>query len=103
SRIRSTVNAPLVALEAIERRTADDPAIVDELRKYREYLMEAALFRDHIFKDIAVSDDEGRKYYDDHKSELIAPEERHVAQILLSSEKDAASVRVSLAAGTEFG
>jgi len=102
ARIRSTVNAPLLALEAAARHTADDPAIAEEARKYREYLMEATLFRDHIFKEVAVSDDDSRAYYEQHKSELVSAEERHVAQILVSSEKDAESVRRQLASGMAF-
>jgi peptidyl-prolyl cis-trans isomerase C len=102
SRIRSTINAPLLAFEGIARHTADDPAVAEEVRKYREYLMESALFREHIFKDVAVPDEENRKYYEEHKSEFVAPEQRHVAQILSSSEKDAAAVREKLASGTDF-
>jgi len=102
SRIRSTINAPLLGFEAIERHTADDPSIAEQVRKYREYVMEATLFRDHIFKDVVVSDEESHKYYDAHKSEFIAPEERRVAQILVSNEKDAANVSQLLASGTEF-
>jgi len=102
SRIRSTINAPLLGFEAVERHTADDPSIAEEVRKYREYVMEGMLFRDHIFKDVAVTEDESRKYYDAHKSEFVAPEERHVAQILVSNEKDAVNVRQLLASGTEF-
>lgn len=101
-RIRSTINAPLVAFEATERKTANDPAIVDDVRKYREYLMEAVLFRDHVFKDVGVTDDENRKYYEQHKSEFVAPEERHVSQILLTNEKDATTVRQLLANGANF-
>jgi len=100
--LRPTINAPLVALEAKARQTADVPAIAEEVRKYREYLMEGMLFRDHVFKELVVADDENQKYYEEHKAEFIAPEERHVAQILLSSEKDAAAVRQQIANGLEF-
>lgn len=100
--VRPTINASLLALEAKARHTADVPAIADEVRKYREYLMEGMLFRDHIFKELAVADDENQKYYDEHKAEFIAPEERHVAQILVSNEKEAATVRQQLANGLEF-
>ena len=100
--VRPTINASLLALEAKARNTAAEPAIAEEVRKYREYVMEGMLFRDHIFKDVAVTEDESRKYYDAHKSEFVAPEERHVAQILVSNEKDAVNVRQLLASGTEF-
>jgi len=102
SRIRTTINSPLLMLEATARKTGEDPVIADEVRKYREYIMEAILFRDHVFRDLAASDDETRKYYEEHKGEFIALEQRHVAQILLSNENDAVSVRKSLNEGLEF-
>jgi len=93
---------PLLALEAAARRMGESPAIVEEVTKYREYLMESMLFRDHIFKGLAATDDESRRYYDEHKSEFVAPEQRRVAQILSNNEKDASAARQALAAGTEF-
>lgn len=80
----------------------ESPAIVEEVTKYREYLMEGMLFRDHIFKGLAATDDESRKYHDEHKTEFVAPEQRRVAQILSNNEKDAAAARQALAAGTAF-
>jgi len=93
---------PLLALEGVARNMAGDPAIAGEVRKYREYVMESLLFRDHIFKGLAVPDEENRKYYDEHQNEFVAPEQRRVAQILVSNEKDGVTVRQALAAGTEF-
>jgi len=100
--LRPTINAPLVALEAKARNIAATPAIADEVRKYREYLIEGVLFRDHIFKELAITDDENRRYYDEHKSEFVAPEERKVSQILSSSEKGALAVRQQLAGWMDF-
>jgi len=102
SRIRSTINSPLLMLEAAARNTAAEASIAEEVRKYREYLMEAVLFRDHVFKGLAASAEETSRYYNEHKSEFVAPEQRHVAQILLSSEKDAVQVRKSMREGLEF-
>jgi len=96
-----TVNEPLV-LEAAARHLSETPAIVEEVTKYREYLMEGMLFRDHIFNGLTATDEESRRYYDEHKSEFVAPEQRRVAQILSNNEKDASAARQALVAGTEF-
>jgi len=93
---------PLLVLEAAAPHMDESPAIVEEVTKYREYLMEGMLFRDHIFKGLAATDDESRKYHDEHKTEFVAPEQRRVAQILSNNEKDAAAARQALAAGTAF-
>lgn len=102
SRIRSTINSPVLMLEATARNTAADASIAEEVRKYREYIMEAILFRDHVFKGLAATEDETHKYYEEHKAEFVAPEQRHVAQILLSSENEAEQVRKTLHEGLEF-
>jgi len=51
---------------------------------------------------VTAEDEESRKYYEEHKNEFVAPEQRRVAQILSTSEKDAAVARQALTAGTEF-
>ena len=102
SRIRATVNDPLVALEAKERKVEQIPQVADDIQRYREYIMESVLYRDHIFHDLKVTDDDRKKYYEEHKSELVEPEQRHVAQILAASEAEAKKLREKLAAGADF-
>ncbi|HVR38877.1 MAG TPA: peptidylprolyl isomerase, partial [Thermoanaerobaculia bacterium] len=62
SRIRASVNGPLVALEAKARKTADDPTVAKAIDKYREAAMQTVLFREHIYRDATVTDDEARAY-----------------------------------------
>lgn len=102
SRIRATVNGPLVDLEAKALKIAELPQIATEVRRYREYIMESVLFRDHIFRTLAVSDSDLKAYYDAHKSEFIEPEQRRVAQILVASEDEANKVRQQLDGGADF-
>jgi parvulin-like peptidyl-prolyl isomerase len=64
--------------------------------------MESALFKGHVLKDVTVSGEEIAKYYAEHKSEFVEPEQRHVAHILLSTEKDANDVVAKLNAGADF-
>ena len=97
SRIKATVNAPLTTLEAKARKI--EPEDVNE---YRETIMRKALFRDHVFKDVAVTDDDVKKYYDAHQSEFVEGEQRHVAHIMTSTEKDAVTAREKLVAGSDF-
>ncbi len=101
--LRATVNGPLVELEAKARKLAATPEIARAVAKYRETVMESLLFRQHILKDVTLTDAEARAYYDAHQGEFQAPEERHVAHILLASEGEAKAVREKLLAGAEFG
>lgn len=101
-RLRATVNTPLVALEAKARGLGETPDIARAVAKYRETMMESLLFRQHILKDVAVSDAEIRAYYDAHLAEFQEAEQRHVAHILLGSEAEAKKVVEELAAGADF-
>jgi peptidyl-prolyl cis-trans isomerase C len=92
NRIRVTLNEPLVVLDGVERKIGERPAIVDEVAKATEYTMEALLYRDHVFKDLAVADEEIAAYYQSHKAEFEAPAQRRVAQILVANEGEAKAI-----------
>jgi len=101
-RIRATINEPLATLEARARKYDQDPDIAASVAKYRELMMENALFRGHVLKDITVSDDEVAKYYEGHKGEFVEPEARHVAHILVPTEKEANEIYEQLKSGADF-
>jgi parvulin-like peptidyl-prolyl isomerase len=102
ARIRATVNDPLVVKEAKGRNLAAQPDIARQVAKYRENVMEGILFREHVLKDVAVTDEEAKTYYEGHKSEFVEPEQRHVAHILLSTEAGAKAVRQQIIGGADF-
>jgi len=101
-RLRAVINDSLVTREAKERKIADQPEVATAVQRFRELTAEDVLFRDHIWKDVTVNDDDLKVYYDSHKSEFVAPEQRRVAQIMVLSEADAKKVRGKLAAGADF-
>jgi parvulin-like peptidyl-prolyl isomerase len=103
ARVRITVNDPLVALEAKKRNLGAVPEIAAAVAKYRLTAMESTLFKGHVLKDVAVTDADVHKYYDEHKADFVDPEQRHVAHILLATEADAKTVRAKLAGGADFG
>ena len=102
ARIRATVNEPLVTLEATARKLGDTPEIAAEVQKYQDTQVENALFREHVFKGVTVSDDDLRSYYDQHKAEFIEGEQRHVAHVMVSNENDAKQVYAKLNGGSDF-
>jgi peptidyl-prolyl cis-trans isomerase C len=101
-RIRITVNEPLVARDGKERGLGERPEIAHEVKSAREYTMEALLYRDHILKAIDVEEPELQSYYDSHVAEFKTPPRRQVAQILVSSEAEAAGVKTKLENGSDF-
>ena len=101
-RIRATLNDPLVTLEVKERKIAAVPEIATDVQRYREYIMESVLFRDHIFHDLKITPEDLKKYYDEHRGEFVDVEQRRVSQILVASEADAAKLHAKLASGADF-
>jgi parvulin-like peptidyl-prolyl isomerase len=99
-RLRATINSPLSTQAAKDRKLS--PELSAEIDTYRETMMKKALFRDHVFKDVSVTDAEVTAYYDAHKSEFIDAEQRHVAHVMVPTEKDAAAARQKLAGGADF-
>ena len=100
--IRTAVNEKLLAQLGVEEHVAEVPEIAEAVRRYQESLMEMALFEQHIMKDIEIPDDEIRAYFDQHRDELVEPETRRVAHVLVNSAEEAAEVRRKLIEGEDF-
>jgi peptidyl-prolyl cis-trans isomerase C len=100
--IRATVNASLFGIEARARKLNEVPEIAGAVTDFREKLMLDALYGEHILKNFKISDDDARVYYEAHKASFFEPEKRRVAQILVSSERDAKAVVAQLAKGADF-
>jgi parvulin-like peptidyl-prolyl isomerase len=101
-RMRGMVNEPLAVREARARGLDRAPEVEEATRRFQEGLMEGALFDGYVLKDVAVTDDEVRAYYDLHRSELVEPERRRVAHIVVATRDDAQAVRARLDAGEAF-
>lgn len=101
-RLRQAVNEPLARLEAKSRDLAKVPEVAQAVRRYREDLMERALYADFILKNLQVTDDEVRAFYEGHKSEFTAPERRRVAHIVVPSLEEAQEIRKKAEAGESF-
>jgi parvulin-like peptidyl-prolyl isomerase len=101
--IRMTLNSPLVHLEAQALHLDQATPVAADIERYRDYIVEGLLYRDHIFKDLNVGNDELETYYKENSKEFARPEQRRIAQILTVNEADAQKVRkLVTAAGANF-
>jgi peptidyl-prolyl cis-trans isomerase C/foldase protein PrsA len=100
--VRNAVNEQLVRLEARERGYAELPEIKAAAQRQREDLMESILYAEHVFKDVKVSDEELRAWFDAHEAELQLPERRMVDHIVVATEDEARAVLQRMEQGESF-
>lgn len=100
--LRQTINEPLAKLEITARNLGAVPEIADQVRHFREEMMEGILYQDYVLKDVKASDEDVRAYYEKHKAELLAPEKRHVAHVVSATREESLEVKKRLDAGEPF-
>ncbi len=67
-----------------------------------EQLETNILFRKLAVKDVKITDEEIKAYYDEHKTELSEEEQVKARHILVSSEEEAKKIREQLEQGEDF-
>ncbi len=100
--LRHIVNEPLARLEGKERHYEKVPEVAEAVRRYREDLMERALYADFVLKKVMVTDDELKAWYEAHKADFVEPEKRRVAHIVVPTKEEADEIRKSIAEGQPF-
>jgi len=100
--LRRIVNEPLSRLEARERHYEKALEVAEAVRRYREELMEGALYADYVLKKVTVTDEELKAWYEEHKADFVEPEKRRIAHIVVPGREEAEEVRKKLAEGEPF-
>jgi parvulin-like peptidyl-prolyl isomerase len=100
--LRQTVNAPLVLKEAKARGLEKAPEVADAVRRYQEDLMERSLYADYVFRGLTVTDAEAKAYYEQHKTDFMAPEKRRVSHIVVATKAEAEAIAAEIAGGESF-
>src|SRR5439155_584394 len=85
--------------QAVEKYKVDGKR---RLREYEETLQVESALRRMRAKDLAATDTEVEKYYNDHRAEYDKPVEILASNILLSSEPDAQAALARIKAGEKF-
>jgi peptidyl-prolyl cis-trans isomerase C len=100
--VRRAVDAPLAALEAKARGYEQRPEIAEEVKRHREKLMLGALYADFVLKGVVVPEEDVKAAYERHRKDLMTPEKRRVAHIVVASEDEAKGLKKRLDAGESF-
>ena len=100
--LRPTVNDALARREVHARDLGRVPEVAEAVRSFREDLMERMLYADYVLKDVAVTDEDIRAEYEARRAELVSPERRKVAHILVETSEEAREIRGKIGNGESF-
>lgn len=95
------ISMRLYALDAEDSKLDQTPEVQSQLRGARRAILAQAAMRNAI-RDLTVSDDEARKFYDDNPAMFKNPERVHARHILVSGDEALAKVQDELKAGKSF-
>lgn len=95
------VNQELMYIDAIDNKLDQDKEFIDQLELTKENMLKN--YSMHLlFKDIKVSDDELKEYYDNNKEVIKQPKTYKASHILVESEDEANKVLEEINSGLEF-
>ncbi len=99
--VQELINQELFYLDAIENGYDNDEEFTTEIEK-----MKAGMLKQYavskIFREITVSEDEIKDYYEQNKSQFVEPERVKASHILVDSEIKAASILKEIYNGLGF-
>jgi peptidyl-prolyl cis-trans isomerase C len=97
--LRAILNRPLAVREAKARGYAEVPEVAAAVKAREADLMEGILYSEYVLRDVKVTDEEVRAWYDGHRAELTRPERRRIAQIVVADEETASALRQQIVDG----
>jgi parvulin-like peptidyl-prolyl isomerase len=78
-----------MADEAQERGLDQDPFVKRGLRKKRRDLIFDAMYREEVFANIHVSEEEKEEYYEEHREDFFTPMRVRAKEIVVATEEEA--------------
>ena len=89
--------------EAAVRKGIDrDKEVQEVVNEAKKKIVIAKLIESEVEKKVQISEEEMRKYYDEHKAEFKTPELWRASHILVATDKEAGDILDALAKGAKF-
>jgi len=100
--LQSLIDHVLMQGEAAKLGLDKDPDYLRKVENYRRNLLDNLLL-EHVSKDgFVVTEEEARKYFNEHPEEFDRPERAQVSHILLKTEAQAKDALAKIRAGEPF-
>ncbi|HET9555275.1 MAG TPA: peptidylprolyl isomerase [Anaeromyxobacteraceae bacterium] len=100
--LEDLVARELAALDAEARGLGARPEVAAAVRARQDDLVEAKLYREQVIKGLEVGDEEARRWFGAHETELAEDARLELAQIVVATPEAAREVAQKLAAGQPF-
>ncbi|MFH0840071.1 MAG: peptidyl-prolyl cis-trans isomerase [Candidatus Omnitrophota bacterium] len=92
----------LLYKKAVKTGMDKDKETQDIIAEATKKIIIARLVEKEVEKKVKVSDDEARKYYDEHSEEFMLPERWRASHILVDTPEEANAIKQKLAQGASF-
>lgn len=103
--LEELISVRLFALDAVKAKLDETPEFKKTVEDIRTHVLAQMAMREAV-KDITVSDEEARRFYDEHTDQFKQPERIHARHILLNDDAESADkmakVQADLKAGVSF-
>jgi len=97
-----TIMEMLLYEEALRRRLDNDKEVKEVIDEARKKILVSKLVASEVDEKARVSEEEIRKYYDEHKDEFKTPEMWRASHILVADESQAKAIAEELSKGGDF-
>ncbi len=92
----------LLYKKALKANIDKDRETQDLIAEATRKIIIAKLVEKDIEKQVKISDDEVRKYYDEHSEEFMLPERWRASHILVDTPEEANAIKLKLSQGASF-
>ena len=99
--IDDLISMRLYALDAEEKKLDQTPEFIENLENIKRTMLAQAAMKE-VIKDVSISEDEAKKFYDENQKLFTQPERVHASHILVSDDESLAKVQEELKAGKSF-
>ena len=89
-------------LETLEAGAKEAGVTIDELKSIIRSDLAYSKVEEYLTKDINVTDEDCKKYYDEHPAEFVTPARRDFNQITYETEEEAKMAIAAIQSGTSF-
>lgn len=99
--LEEMVNLEVFALRGEEMGLDKDPEFAESMENVRKELLRRFVV-DRVLKEVTVTDEEVREYYDKQKTQFTVPESVRASHILVSDDAEMKKVQEDLKGGMSF-